>query len=225
MKAERRHELKENELAKDLGKIAQFVKENLRSLATGFVIAVAVLYLAIFSIGRWRTSRQMRWAEFFFASAGVSGADSAADQRDTLAALAAKAGGDDLAAWAHIRSGDLALVELTERRTALSSEELAGLRAEGERAYRTVLESHADNERAVAKAHLGLGRLAETFGEFDAAGAAYAKAAEMESAGARLVAAQALRLNKALEDVEGPVVLARRPATRPSTQPAEEAAG
>ncbi len=218
MKSERRHELRENELAKDLGIAGEFVKNHLRGLITGLIVFVAALFLGFALVGQWRESRQNEWVDFYVLS--FSTQIDPAESRQNLHGLAEGTSQETLAAWANVRIGDLAYVEITNKRPDLSDEQLAKLRQEGASAYQTVIDRYGVQARAVAKAYLGLGRLAETFDDFKVARDAYKAAADREVAGARLAAGEALARMNAMGTAPEPVQMAQRPEPEPPAEPA-----
>jgi len=219
LKAQRRHELKESELAKDLGKAGRFIKDNLRSLTMSLVILIAVILLVVVLINRHIESRQAEWRDFYIRTAVPQ--MGSAQTRAELQSLAEQTSQDDLAAWIYVRIGDLATVEWSGRQYELSSAQSAALQREAKTAFETVITRYGDHVRAVAKAHLGLGRLAESTGDIEGARAAYQVAADLQSQGAGLVAAEALRRQAQLDTLPAEAPMAQRPApeTQPTTQP------
>lgn len=221
MKSERRHELMENELAKDLDKASEFVKAYWQWLVGGLAGLVAVIAIVVFSLNHATVSRQRQWADY----TALSAAGGSQAVRQELASLADRAGSDALEAWTTLRLGQAAYEELVLNWHELDENARQQLRRQASEAYQAVLASHADNVLAVATARVGLGVLAETMGEYDLAAEEYGKAAEMPQAEARPMALVANRNLDQLRALREPVTLADKPTEPEPTPPATEPAG
>jgi len=222
LKSQRRHELKESELAKELSKAGVFFKEHLGTVVLSVLAVGAVIFLIITLIGNAARARQNERVQLHEAAFQAQ-----ADPRERLASLqqlAEQSGQDPVAAWAHVHAGELALRMVADDWYDLSDTERTARLAEAATAFETVIAQYGDQVRAVGKARLGLGRVAEYRGDREEAVAQYDAAAALADRGARLIAAEALARRTRLETLGDDVSLARRPATQPAaTQPSEAA--
>ncbi|MFW6145834.1 MAG: hypothetical protein ACOC7R_00705 [Planctomycetota bacterium] len=218
MKSKRRHELKESELAKELNKAGVLVKEHLGTVVLSILAAGAVVFLVVTLVGRTARAREAEW--FDLAKTGFHRHGEPAERLAVLQSLAEQSSQDVVAAWAHVRAGELALQIVADGWYELSEAERSARLQEARTAFEAVVADYDDHVRAVGKAQLGLGRVAEYQGDDEAAIAHYTAAAALEPRGGRLIAAEALARRARLATLPEAVSL----ATRPATQPAEGAA-
>lgn len=234
MKATRRHDLKENELARDLGKAGEFLRGHFRAVVGVIVAVILVLAGVLYARNRVKLNRQEEWRNFYVLSAG--GADPAG-ARDKLRRLAETTAQEALAVWGHLRVGQSAYGELCARADQDDPAEADRLARQARGAFELVISDYGSYRQAVALAHLGLGRLAETQGDLEAAREAYTRAAEQTGGSATLAALQANERLLKLGSLGGSVRFSPTapveaaddagtlaPATQPVTQPAADQA-
>lgn len=207
MKAKRRHDLKENELAKDLDKAKVFFELHWKWLVGGLVAIVAIIGLIFLIVDRTKTNRQLEWQRLH--SLVMAAQDDPGEKiREDLRGLAAQTGQDDLAAWAYLQAGKTAYAELMYRYAQLDPQAREKLAAEAGQAFEKVISSYSKNVAATGGAHLGLGLLAETQGKMNDAKDQYEKAIALGASGARVSADQATVRLKALPGLSSPIALA-----------------
>ncbi len=216
MKAERRHELQENELAKDLGKAEVYVREHFKTVLMGIALLVLVIALILVIIHNRRTARSIELQNFYGYSDRPAGD---AEARLALRTLAGETGDDELAAWAWTQAGMMAYEDLVARYGELSSEQREQLAAEAAQALQAGLAEAGDLPSAAARAQLGLGLLAEMRGELDAAEGHYRSAIAL-SASAPVSAGRASERLDRLSQLAEPLNL---PTTAPAAPEAPEA--
>jgi len=227
MKSKRRHELQQNVLDAELGRVIDFLKRRGGQIFWGIVAAAAVVALIVL-INNWTTKKALqRQREFVRLTNDPTLTPEA--REDGLIRLAS-ASDDRVAAMAWIRLGNQSVGRMVLQEGKIPQEELAGLAEQAEEAYRKVLAKFPDRPIQVAQAHLGLGRLAEARGDPAAARQEYqAVLAMIDMAGypAGLQARESLAI---LAASPGQIPLATSrpadtPATQPTTQPAQAAPG
>lgn len=221
MKAKRRHDLKENELAKDLDKAKVFFELHWKWLVGGLVAVVAIIGLIFLIVDRTKTNRQEEWQRFH-ALVMAAQVEPSEKIREDLRGLAAQTGQDDLAAWAYLQAGKTAYAELMYKYVQLDPQAREKLAAETTQAYEKVISSYSSNVAATGAAHLGLGLLAETQGQMDKAKDQYNKAIVLGARGARVSADQATVRLKGLRELSSPIALA--PGEPPAPAGAAETA-
>ena len=208
MKASRRHDLKENVLAKDLGKAGHFVRKYRRLVLGGLLGVIVVVVVVLYASSSRSTSRQMEWRHYW-----ASSGDNGGPARQQLWDLAEGTSQRGLAAWTYLRIGQAAYSQLCRQLYDLPAAEREQLTKEARDAYDLVLSGYGDFVATTAEAHLGLGRLAETVRDFPAARAAYERASDLSSKGAALSAVQAEWQLARLNDLR---VVVNFPASAPA---------
>lgn len=217
MKSQRRHELKQNVLDSELGKIADFFRRRGNTIAW---IAMIVLlgglvgwYVYIQHQKKANQVQQM-YAHALAMERDPRGAEEALQR---FKELADQDQVKYVAADSCVRAGDLyALSVLTAR-------DAGAARSAAENAavyYRKAISDFPKEYLAVAKAHYGLGKLAETNRDFVAARKEYQEVLNVKQSSGYPVAQQAEAALASLEYLATPAPLATTssaPSTEPST--------
>ena len=200
MKATRRHDLMENELAKDIGKLTLFMKKYSGAVMGGLVAVVLVVLVITYVIGQSSRARQLQWQQYSqlseqarLQSTDRTGetVDAAEQTRRDLQKLAKTASEPDLAAWAYLRAGQAAYAQVRLRLPELDETSRQALIEEARADFQIVTTKHTKNVNALAEATLGLGLLAETAGDYEKARELYNQAKNLGAKGAKLAAFQA----------------------------------
>lgn len=227
MKSQRRHELQHNVLDAELAKGVDFFKKHLTQIGWVLIIGALIIMVVFYN----KSQRQRRATDL-------------QSQFDQLAAIMppsndeeivqATAGWKDLAgqekdraiaADANVYLGSIyARVAVSGQRSTLI---LAGESPsqQSQMYYTTVVSNFPDQPQAVAKALLGLGRLAEDSNDLEAARAKFQAVLDMPEAKGFPVAETARNALNRIEASSSPVHFATtapvEPAeTQPATQPA-----
>ena len=220
MKAKRRHELQHNVLDAELGKVLGFFKRHGSRLVTGVLVVLAVVLVAmrLRSCSREKSlALQQRYDDL------VLRADPEMQPDDRLARLKELAGQDDdrrIAAMACV-----AVAETYAARAILSpsAAERAAFVSDAEEYCRKTVEQFADQPLCVAKARIGLAKLAEGRRDFAAAREQYTAVKAMtDLAGTPVLDLAEVSLAE-LVRLEAPVRMATTtsaPASGPATGPA-----
>jgi len=191
MRAEQRHELKQNALAEWLLNMPQWVKQNLRMIT--YVSAVVIIVLGYTVWYRYQktvvTSReqnaltglltQLPQQKAQIAQAQAQGMDvsySLLTMATELESVAGSAKKDTLAALALIKEAEILRTELHFRLGALSQQDLITQITRAKENYTKALDTHlkkTPNTTLEAMAKLGLGLCEEELSNFDQARALY----------------------------------------------------
>jgi len=227
MKAKRRHELRENVLAIEIGKVADFLRAHGSWLATGvLVIAVAVLAVVVIR-GRMRAKEaavQTRW-DRALAARGSSEFDRNQLVKD-LTGLTEQTDNKRIAALAAVELGDeyarrlLSAGEQSERKALLK---------DAEHWYRWAIATFGGQADAVGKARVGLAALYETTGQFAQAAEQYKAVVEATALDGYGVVELARLEMQRMAEMRQPVWMAAvwpmsQPTTQSATQPTSAAA-
>ena len=215
MKARRRHQLQENVLAIELGKIAEFLRRRGSYLATGLLIAAVIVLVIVYF---WRQSQTKQlWAivEWDRVKAGRVAPDQLVG---VLTNLAEQSDNDRIAALAGVELGyEYARRLLHAQHT---SERLA-LLEKAQAWYSLTIQKFPRQKLAVAKAHLGLGKLAETARQWNVAAEHYRRVTMMSDLAGQPVVQLAEAGLRQLNALKEPVRMATSaPATKPVPRPA-----
>lgn len=163
MKAKRRHELQHNVLDGELGKIVAFLKRRGTHLAWGALIVAAGIMLALYVV----RDRQRRRLQVRIDLEQVEGklADPTQRPEDLIAPLKRLAEQSDdkrVAAGACLDLGSLYVRRAMAGGQKLTRPERDSFLDQAGTFYREVIARFPDNPVALAWAHLGLGKLAES---------------------------------------------------------------
>ncbi|MHC4295177.1 MAG: hypothetical protein ACYSTL_06290, partial [Planctomycetota bacterium] len=167
MKAKRRHELQENVLSSEIVKVAQFFRKRGGAVAWGVLVAGLILFVIFYA--RQRAAEADAQLREQFARAVSDMTLAPPDRVRMLLELLKQEDNRVLAARAGIH---LANEHLRQINTAGPSAEPAEISRMTEMAiavYRQVIQRFPDMKLPTAQAHLGLGKIAENKGLFDAA--------------------------------------------------------
>lgn len=224
MKATRRHDLQENELARSLGDAVQFARQNANWIIGGIVAVLVVLLLVWYVMSQRQEGRQKQWQRYEALSNAVlvqgriRGPESQSlppRTRQELTQLASETSQPNLAAWANVQIGYSAFEELTRRRADLEAADVDLLAGEARQAYERVIANYPAQAAAVGEAHMGLGKLAESLNDFDTARKQYSAVVAMEGKAQPLTISMARSRLSELGKLAEPVVF---PASAPSTE-------
>ena len=169
MKAERRHELQDNELANWLGQYLEHIKPYSKTLLAVVLLAVAAAVAGVFVLRDQAARAQLGWNDFY----------QAAGQRstDALEDVAKQHAGTEAAIWATQAEADL---QLAEGVNALyrSREQAGDLLESAKQRYLSVAESPSADRLLKERAWFGLGRAHESLSELDEAMDYYGRLAQ-----------------------------------------------
>jgi len=218
MKAKRRHELQENVLAIELGRLAEFLRRRGNHLATAVLVlalvALAVVYFVKRS-GARELALQGRWDRAM--TGDLASPEKAPQRLQELTQLAEQDDEKRIAALASVALGD----EFAERQLLTRQpSERAALASRARGWYLRVLSQFPREELAVAKARYGLAKLAESLGQLDKAAEAYRQIKQMSNMTGQPVLYLAEMGLDHLKALESPVRMA---TTAPATQPTQPA--
>ncbi len=217
MKTQRRHELHENVLAHELGNIKAFFSRY-GNWITGLLVAVLVVVMVVWhyrSRSATELAEQSALYETLKREVGVP--DKQASALDGLINLAENARDPLMSASASMFAADFC-VEQYVTSLRYSDGKQAGLeRPKAEKYYRLVIEKHPDRKVFVARAHLGLGMLAESAADWAEARREYEIVQRMLD-DTFPVSAEAQRRLNTLDVWSKPFRFA---TTEPTTEPAE----
>jgi len=220
MKSQRRHELQENALIAELGRIVQALRKRGNLIAWGVLIAALVAMIAVFA---WKKSRQAE-IELQAKFDRVMAPDTALSDEDRLAGLRELAEQDDdevKAALATVELGDIYARRMVVAGPKADPAQWKRLADKAAGYYREVISRFADQNLPLAKAHLGLAKLAESQQDFETAKAEYQAVLKLTALTGQPVMRRAERGMQQLDMLSSPVRMA---TTAPSTQPARQAA-
>jgi hypothetical protein len=212
MKSKRRHELQENVLAQEIGKIGEFLKVHGNHLATAALI-VAILILGYVLLSRRADTKklhlQQEWARALTSNLKP-------DERvNALTAMAEQTDNPRIAALSGVELG----YEYSKRLlTAKDNSERSALAEKASQWYQLTIQKFPKEELAVAKAHYGLGKLKEAAGQFPQAGEEYRLARTASDLAFQPVVQLAEASLARLKELEGAKV--RMATTLPASQPA-----
>lgn len=227
MKARRRHALKENVLAHELGEIKSFFSRYGNWVLAG-VVAVVIVVLVVLYYQKLSKKRLADEAAEYERLARYANIEE--DVRlNGLIELAETAKDPVVGAGSAVYVGDICSHKRLDALRRANHPAARDWRQKAERFYRLVIERYPERKLFQAKAHLGLGVLAEDGGELESARAAYEQARRSVN-DAYPVAREAQRRLANLQAWSEPVrfattTQASQPATGPSaTQPASRPA-
>jgi hypothetical protein len=191
MKAERRHELKHNELSDWLGERVETLKPHATGILLGIVLLVAIILGGFMYFGGENQSSAAAWSDYF-------GALNNRDPQKTLQDLAAGHAGSKAAWWALEAVGDMNLGEGAALLYSDRAEATKRLEA-AEKAYKQV--ELSDDPMLKSRAQLGLAKVYESQCKPDEARKYYEMVAhsQKDTAIGKAAAADAARMKDARE--------------------------
>ena len=219
MKSKRRHELQHNVLDAELGKVIEFLQTRGIHLVLGILAVVLIVVLIVTAVNSYHRKRYDLEVRFAQAITQVSGIE------DSIASLEQLAGQDTdkrIAAMACATLADMYVLQTYEDQTDISPERKQSLTDQAVLYYRQVISDFADQPVAVAKAHLGLGSLAESRGDFDQALAEYEAIRRISEPTIQLVGLRAMRNLESLVTRRVPVAMATTAPAAATTLPATD---
>ncbi len=224
MKAQRRHELQENVLAHELGKIKAFFNRY-GNWIMGLTVAVLVVVLVVWhyqSRGAAELAEQSALYETL--KRDVYAPDKEASVLEGLIGLAENARDPLLSASASMFAADFCAERYVTDRRRSDSRQADQYREKAKKYYNLVIQKHSDRKNFVAKAHLGLGMLAESASDWATAKSEY-ELVKRSLDDAFPASAEAQRRLNNLEAWSKTFLFATTaPATAPATGPASKPA-
>ncbi len=226
MKSQRRHELQHNVLDAELAKSVNFFKKHLAQIGWVLVIGALIVMVAFYN----KSQRQKRATDLQIQFDQLITMQPTSDEDIVLAVAGWKSLADQekdrpIAADANIYLGSIyARIAVTGKSTALilageSPSQLA------EQYYTMVISNYPDQPQAVAKALLGMGRLAEDSNDLENARAKYQAAVDTPGAKGFPVAVAAQDALDRIDSSSSPVRFATTAPPEPDQdQPASEPA-
>lgn len=220
MKSQRRHELQLNTLSIELTRVLEFLKKNGNYIAWGALGVALVAFIVVWYVNKQSAAEALE-ATKFHRNVGLARQSSQGLPQEHLEELKSIASGDSnprRAALANVEVGDYYAQQLAAGWLKLSDVEKQSNRGDAQAAYQKVLDSYPNQELAVAKAHYGLGKLDEEFGQLDAARDEYQKVRDATGLVGQPVVLMAEESLMRLAQLQGQVI--RIATTEPSTAPA-----
>ncbi len=217
MKAERRQQLRTNELAQTLADLVEYCRNN-----SGVILGVAAAVVLVLSLGAYWyatqvSARTQGWEDFAgsqMAGEGGTGGFS----RDKIREVAVKYKSQPvLASMAWLRYADASVMELRSGR--IPPAEVQKALSDAVSAYNSVLNHYPEQTISVAGARFGLANLAEMQGRFGEAKTQY-EAVVSDSRFAEMpYKSLAVEAINRLAVISQPVVFVDTPTTEPSSRP------
>ena len=218
MKARRRHELQQNVLSAELGKLAEFFRKHGTYVVWGAAIAAFVLLVATYTISKSRERRRSIHARYNRAMTDQT--IKLEDRLKDLEALSEQDTDTDIAALACVAVGDHSAARLATANALTTDADRKRLLDQAEAYYRKAIARFADRPVIVGRAHMGLAFMAENRRDFDAAEAEYRAVLAMPDLQGGSLADAAARGLETLDDLRTPVVMATTaPAPRKKEEP------
>jgi len=200
----------------ELGRVVSFLKTKGNYILWAAVVAALIAAIVMYVGRRYRDTRERLQAQYD--QLMLSQGDPTVRPDDVLQGmkdLAAQYDDKRIGALASVHVGDLYAARAT---TAATEAERKSLQDQAAAYYARAAEAFPDQPMGIAKAHLGLAKLAEDRRDFKVAEAQYRAVLAMTDLAGYPVTAAAEQALKDLPALKEPVPMA---ATAPSTQPAE----
>jgi len=219
MKSERRHELQQNVLETEIVRFRDFLRRRGNLLAWVALGIAAVVLGSVYFVKKSRSETaelQSRFERLMLLSPGDP------QRTSGLEDLAGKTSYPLWAAASRVALGDDQATKLRQQWFRLSDADRASLRSQAQGTYAQVIADFPREDAAVAKAHLGLGKLAEDTGDLDAARKEYGEIDKMKGslAGQPVLTLAQNAMNR-LSLFRGTVYMpSSAPASGPSSRPA-----
>jgi hypothetical protein len=222
MKSERRHELQHNVLDQKLSDVLDVLKKYGNYLAWG-VLLVAVVVLLVVWVRQSRAKEQAALQIKF--DTAMTELQKEPDARlNQLTELTNQDRDKFIAVQASLAVADEYADRIAAGTGRIADKDLKDYAVKAGEYYSRVVNAYADFPAQVAKAHIGLAKLAENAGDFDQAGKEYSLATKACPAQNPIV----LLANEGLQrlaTLKQPVKMATTaPATQPASAPASRAA-
>lgn len=215
MKSQRRHDLQQNTLRLELNRGYEFLRTR------GNYVAWAVLGVAVVVFGTvWLVNRSR--AEAVSVQAQYTRlAQMPAGNPDRLSELKALAGKDSYPMWAALAQNEVGvdyLWQLADRWPQLTPADRKSIADLAKASFQEVIEKFPKQDLAVAKAHLGLGKMYETMGDIENAKGEYQAVQQTPGLTGEPIVNFAAESLARLEQLKSQGTV-RMAATAPSTQP------
>jgi hypothetical protein len=169
MKAQRRHELQRNALEVEIRNLWEFLRRRGNYLAWGALGVAAIVLAVVWYVKRSGSDAEATQAKFV----RCTYLPISEERTQGLSEVAAKTSHPFWASQATVQLGyDLATI-LAQRWPDMSDAERLELRGQAESYYKRTISDFPKEPLAAAKAHYGLGKLAESWGDLDQARAEY----------------------------------------------------
>jgi len=217
MKAKRRHELHENVLSAELVQIVEFLKKRGAAIAVALLIAALVGLVIAWAYGKSAEKRQKLQSQL-----DRIAIDRTLTPGERIAILEGLGAQDDdkrIAADALVALGNEFFARMIIGGASRDAAEWQELSDRAVIYYRRVINGYPDQKPAVLEAHLGLGKLAETRGDFKAARSAYKTALEMTELSGYPGMRRAQESLDQLDELARPVLMASTRPAGATTQP------
>lgn len=211
MKAQRRHELQHNVLDAELAKGVAFVQKNRTILVWGVVLVAAAVLAVTYAVRSARN--KARSLQETYDRLVLSASVSPQEFLDGMKSLA-ESSDKRLAALATVQVGKFYAAQLVGAGGNMADPRQRDMYDQAAAYYRRVIERFPTQTIAVAEAHLGLGRLAESAGDFPTAAKEYQTVKDMADLAGSPPLARAAEAMERLDRIQSPVAMA-------STRPAE----
>ena len=218
MKSRRRHELQENVLGSEITKVVAFFRRRGNVIAWGALVLALIGFVIVYAQRRSTASAARVHGQFDKAML-----DDTATPDERVQILRELIDQDDdrrIAAQAHVELGNELAARMLVAGPTIDPLEYKRLAEGATSYYLIVIRTFADQTLPVAEAHLGLGQLAETRGDFDAARMEYQIVLQNKDLSGYPVADRAQMSLDQLDEIARPVAMASTaPATQPTTAP------
>lgn len=220
MKSQRRHELKENVLGSELGKTVEFLKKRGSWIAWGILIAALIALISVYAYKKHRAALYGPLAEY---NAVRNSRLEPAERMERLEALADQDKNTRIAALASIAYADECAEQALLGGAELPEIDKKSLLEKAGGYYRRVIGDFSDMPVMVARARLGLGKLAESRGDFEAARQEYEAVMRMTKLANHPLASHAKDCLDSLKRLASPAPMAASTPAEPASAPAENA--
>lgn len=205
MKSKRRHELQENVLSGELAGIVTFLKNHGVKIVWAVLIVAGIILATYMVYNRSVGKKQRLQSEF---DRAISDTRTTPDERvELLKGLAGQDDDERIAAEACIRLGDEYLRRMMIAGTS-DPQERKSLGDEAARWYNEVIQRLSGRRLQLAKAHLGLGRLAGNRGDVETARSQYDAVIRMTDLSGQPVVQRASSSIQKLGQIDQPVPMA-----------------
>jgi len=222
MKTRRRHELKQNVLDAELGRFVSFFKRHGSRIMWAALIASLLVLGSVYAYRQYRLRRQRPQTQYDALKLRATDPKAAPGELlDGFTALTEQDGNERIAALACVEVGDIYAARALLGGSKLPSAERESLSRLADEYYRRAVDKFPAERLAVARAHFGLAKLAESRRDWDAARAEYETIGRMRDVAGYAVAQLAEQALSDIDNLTEPVKLA---TTRPATQPATSTA-
>lgn len=215
MKAERRHELQHNVLDHELAKVLMFFRKQGGKLLWIVIIVLFVLAAGLYVYNRRQARRLAPQRDYDLLA--MNSQISPDERIKQLKELAEQNNNEHIAALACADLGDQYANRWFDGLKELGEDELSQLYQQAEKFYQKLISEHSQDLIPVARARLGLARLAISKSNFEEAKVQYQAVLKINNLEGYAIREEAVRGLDVLADYEKQVRMA---ASAPATQPA-----